>query len=218
MKKILLVVVLLAFSGIVLSQQTDSRTISKIYLRTEAGIVNHEGGVTDLGIQAIINNKWSVTFSIQHIDMTPKNLPTDYEPGYGALLGIPLTEGEPYILSDVYNLTAGRYFPVGRNFWCTAEAGLSFVKSDKINFQSRPVDTSYTLFGTYLISSNYHITKNKKSVIGGMLRADFNWAFASFMGLGIGAFSNFNSIQSTLGLELKLIFGAMGRKKKNKDY
>ena len=45
-----------------------------------------------------------------------------------------------------------------------------------------------------------------------MLKADFNWAFLPFMGVGAGAFANFSSIQSPAGFQLKLIIGWMNRK------
>ncbi len=50
--------------------------------------------------------------------------------------------------------------------------------------------------------------------MGAMLKADVNWAFASFAGLGAGVFANFNSIQSLVGFQIKLIVGKMNRDKK----
>ena len=50
-----------------------------------------------------------------------------------------------------------------------------------------------------------------------MMQADINWAFASFMGMGVGAYANINSIQSPIGVQLKLIIGKMGRIKKSKS-
>jgi len=48
-----------------------------------------------------------------------------------------------------------------------------------------------------------------------MLKADFNWAFSSFAGLGGGVFANINSIQSPVGFHIKLIVGKMNREKKS---
>jgi len=50
-----------------------------------------------------------------------------------------------------------------------------------------------------------------------MLRADYNWAFLPFMGLGTGVFANFNSIQSPIGLQVKLMLGIMRRQSKVKN-
>ena len=36
------------------------------------------------------------------------------------------------------------------------------------------------------------------------MRADLNWGFASFMGLGCGVFININSIQSPVGFQGKI--------------
>ena len=49
-----------------------------------------------------------------------------------------------------------------------------------------------------------------------MMKTDINWAFSSFMGLGVGAFANINSIQSPMGFHVKLLVGNIGREKKNK--
>ena len=54
-------------------------------------------------------------------------------------------------------------------------------------------------------------TEEKKKTMGAVLKADFNWAFASFAGLGGGAFANFNSIQSPIGFQIKLLVGKMNR-------
>ncbi|MBD0367912.1 MAG: hypothetical protein ICV53_17640 [Flavisolibacter sp.] len=50
--------------------------------------------------------------------------------------------------------------------------------------------------------------------MGVLLRADANWAFLPFAGLGAGAFAHINSVQTAAGLEFKLIIGWMNRKKK----
>ena len=49
-----------------------------------------------------------------------------------------------------------------------------------------------------------------------MIRADYNWAFSRFFGLGAGVFANFNSIQSPVGFNLKLTMGMMRKKAKGK--
>ncbi|HET7899281.1 MAG TPA: hypothetical protein VFL47_16455, partial [Flavisolibacter sp.] len=56
-------------------------------------------------------------------------------------------------------------------------------------------------------------TQNK-SGIGGMLRADLNWAFLPFMGIGAGGFAGFSSVESPVGFELKLMVGKMNIRKK----
>ena len=50
--------------------------------------------------------------------------------------------------------------------------------------------------------------------MGAMLKADFNWAFASFAGVGAGVFANLNSIQSPVGFQIKLLIGKMNKQKK----
>ena len=50
-----------------------------------------------------------------------------------------------------------------------------------------------------------------------MIRADYNWAFSRFFGLGAGVFANFNSIQSPVGFNLKLTMGMMRKKQKGNN-
>ena len=63
-------------------------------------------------------------------------------------------------------------------------------------------------------SANYSVQKENKTTIGGVLKADFNWAFLPFAGLGAGVYANFNSIQSPVGFEIKLLIGKMNTKRK----
>jgi hypothetical protein len=146
--------------------------------------------------------------------MTPKNEPADYQPETGYVLFMPYTYQETTDMSMV-NLTAGRYFKLGRNTWATTEAGLSYVQGEKVNYQhSQVVSSDIIIFAS--TSSNYTASKESKSSVGAALRADLTWGFASFMGLGCGVFANVNSIQSPVGFQVKLILGYMGREKKHK--
>ena len=110
---------------------------------------------------------------------------------------------------DILSLTIGKYFETGRKTWFTTEAGLSFVNGQKIEFTSQPVVTELLY-----VSSNYDYKKDKKTGFGGVLKADFNWSFLPFEGLGTGVFANFNSLQSAVGFELKLLLGKLNTKRK----
>ena len=192
----------------------QTKTMNKLYLQAGAGGGTHDAASYDLGIQTIFKNKWSATLSYQGFDMEPKNLPSDYIPETGFILIIPYTYTVQANMKIV-SITAGRYFKLGRNIWATTEGGLSYVNGEKVSFQRSDVVDSYFLFGG-TTSSNYSSSKESKSTLGVAMRADLNWGFASFMGIGCGAFANINSIQSPIGFQLKLMVGNMGREKKNK--
>jgi len=192
----------------------QTKAINKIYLQAGAGGGTHGAAFYDLGIQTIIKNKWSATLSYQEFEMVPKNLPSDYQPETGYIFFIPYTytvEASMKILS----LTAGRYFRLGRNIWATTEGGLSYANGENVNFQSSEVITTSFLFGE-TTTSNYYSSKETKSTLGIAMRADLNWGFASFMGIGAGVVANINSIQSPMGFQVKLMVGNMGREKKNR--
>lgn len=192
----------------------DQKAISKLYLQTSAGGGSYKSDHYEIGLQAIFKNKWSGTLSYQEVNMRPKNMPADYQAETGYVLFFPYTYEAEATMKSV-SLTAGRYFKLGKNTWATTEGGLSYVNGEKVNFQRTEITSTNILFAAST-SSNYNTTKEKTSTVGAMLRADVNWAFASFMGIGAGVYANINSIQSPVGFHLKLIVGKMGREKKNR--
>ncbi len=213
MKKTSLFFLSLILSTASFSQQ---KSLKKIYLLTGAGGSSHDGSNYEIGLQAVVNNKWSATLSCHEFTMKPKNLPANYQPETGTILFFPYTSSIE-INMKLYSLTAGRYFQLGRNTWFATEAGISLVQGEKASFQPDAVETSYfPFFGLSTTTSNYKTTIEKKTTLGGMLRADINWAFSSFMGLGAGVFANLNSIQTPIGFQTKLTLGLMGRNKKEK--
>ena len=209
--RIFLCIVSLAF---MITATGQTKANNKFHLQGGAGVGTHESGSYDLGIQAIFKNKWSATLSYQELSMSPKNKPADYQGETGYALFIFYSD-EVTAAMNLINLTAGRYFKLGRNTWATTEAGLSYVSGEKVSFQhSQVTSTNLILFAS--TSSNYTTTKENKSAVGFMMKTDVNWAFSSFMGLGAGVFANVNSIQSPIGFHIKLLVGNMGREKKDK--
>jgi len=193
-----------------------SMHLSKIYLEGGIGPSTYKGISSEVGLKAIFKNKWSMTLSYNNIaEMSPKNEPSDYQAETGYVLFLPYTAEETVDMSFV-SLTAGRYFSLGRNIWATAEGGLSYVKGEKVNYE-RTQQVSSNLLIAASTSSNYKTTKENKSTVGAMMQADINWAFASFMGIGAGVYTNINSIQSPIGVQLKLIIGKMDHIKKSQS-
>ena len=160
-----------------------------------------------MGLQAVIKNKWVATFSYQNIEVEPKNLPKDYKQGFTFPF---FYDVFPATNLDVFSVTGGRFFEMGRTTWFTLEGGVSLVSGEKMTFTQQPVITD----GFFYTSSNYAADKEKATTIGGLLKADFNWALLPYVGLGAGAFANFNSIQSPIGGQIKLTIGWMNTKKK----
>lgn len=199
---------LVAFSS--LQAQTNKSVFTKAYLQLSSGPATHNGAMGQLAIQAVLKNNWTASFSYYNIDMDPKGMPGDYQPGYTILLIFPIPDVLPESNVVAYNLSGGKFFNLGRKTWATTEAGVSVVKGNQFTFRRQAVTSD----GWFYTSSNYATTKAAKTTVGGLLKADINWAFASFAGLGVGAFANFNSIQSPVGGELKLMVGWMNRKPK----
>ena len=195
--------------------QKNETLLTKLYLQGAAGASTRSGGNTELSLQGVVQKKWSFTLSYHDLYMQPKNLPSDYQPGSGVIFfSLPYTDNVE-VNMKLFSVTAGKFMPLGRNTWLATEAGISLVNGEKASFQKTTSQDTWFLFfwGT---TSNYKTTIEKKTTVGGMLRADFNWSFCRFIGMGAGVFANFNSIQSPLGYNLKLTVGAMGRQKKLK--
>jgi hypothetical protein len=213
--KILLPVFLFILSASSFAQKSPD--IQKIYADFSAGGVSNKGAFASAGVQAVWKNDWVTTFSYHSIDMQPKNLPSDYERGYSVFLFIPIPSAMPNVDMNIYSLTAGRYIKSGKNTWFTTNAGLSLVNANQLKFSRRMDDPSWTFGFVGEEASNYTYSEEKKTSLGAMVNADFNWAFASFAGLGAGVFTNLNSIQSPVGFSIKLIVGKTGWEKRNKS-
>ena len=226
MKKILknsatycILIFLFLYSPFTIMAQKKESAIKKVYLQAGAGGSTIDGDNIELGLQTIFNNKWSATISYHSLTMKPKNLPSDYEAGTGTVLFFIPYSDEVILDMNLFSFTAGKYFQTGKKSWITTEAGLSIVNGQTATFQPTAVTTTDPLgilFGITGTTSNYIATTENKTSIGAMIRADYNWAFSRFFGLGAGVFANFNSIQSPVGFNLKMTMGLMGRKAKAK--
>jgi hypothetical protein len=208
------------------SLQSIAQTVSpitKCYGQGSVGGGSFNNLYSDLSLETVFKNKWSVSLMYQDMEMKPNNVPGDYIPatGVGYFLFIPYTYTIPVdnVSMHLVSVTAGRYFKLGRNTWTTTEAGLSFVKGEKLKFTPVPVQRGSTdpPFGSEdYTTSNYETTHEGKTTVGAMIKADINWAFAPFMGIGAGLYGSFNSIQSPVGYHIKLMIGMMGKQKRHR--
>lgn len=223
-KKNLLIYVTLSLVSIISASAQQGKTITKFYLQGAAGGGTFNHFYSDVSAQAILKNRWSLSLGYQSLEeMKPNNIPHDYIPatGEGEFLFFPYsyTGSVDNVNMKLVSLTGGPYFKLGRNTWATTEAGLSYVKGQKTKFNSIPItsgSTNYILGWENYTTSNYETTIENKNTIGLMAKADVNWAFASFMGIGAGVYGNLNSIQSPVGFHVKLMVGLMGREKRRK--
>lgn len=204
---------LFVFTTSLLQAQSNKSPFTKVYVQTALGAATHNGMVGDLAIQTVLKNSWTASLSYHYYNMNPKNLPDDFTSGYTVIFFIPIPDIDPETELTSFNITGGKYFKLGKRTWATTEAGLSFVNGDQYTFRKQAVVSD----GWFYTSANYATTKNTKTTLGGLLKADITWAFASFAGLGVGAFANINSIQSPVGGEIKLMLGWMNRKPKVKS-
>ncbi|MGE5521992.1 MAG: hypothetical protein ACM3VS_18865 [Candidatus Dadabacteria bacterium] len=213
MKKLTSLLLLLLSISILSFSQETSKPINRAYLQFGTGGCSHSGSSGYIGMQLLFKNNWVTSFSYQGVDMDPKNIPADYQPPKSTIIFIPF-EDNPRVSNNLFSLTGGKYFKTGRNTWFSTEAGLSIMNGEEITFTRNPgAGSGWTIIILGEEPSNYNTTVVRKNSFGGVAKADFNWAFASFAGLGAGVFTNINSIQSVVGLEVKLSVGWMNHKK-----
>jgi hypothetical protein len=213
--KIIAIAALLVFSTLAINAQTKTSDLKKIYGQLGMGPASKSGYSGSLSLQSVWKNNLVATVSYQSISANPKNLPSDYKRGYSYFLLFPLPDEMPEQNLNITSITVGKLFPSGRKAWFTTEAGISLVRGVKYAFTRQAVQTDNIIFfGSS--SSNYNTEKESLSGVGCALKADFNWAFSSFAGLGVGTYANINSVQSVIGGEIKIIIGWMHREPKIK--
>ena len=199
---------------LVINSQAQEKTFQKYYFQVGGGASSKNGIFDEYSIHAVLKNNWTIGLSYQSMNMDPKNLPSDYEPGYTTFFMIPIPDAMPSVDMNVISVTAGKCLPTGRKTWFSAEAGMSVVSGEKMNFTRQHVPSNNGFLD--YTPSNYGSTMEKKTTMGGMLKADFNWAICRYIGIGLGAHANLNSIQSTTGIEFKFIVGNLAKKKNKK--
>ena len=209
MKKLLFVLIS-SLATCTLFAQMNSNPFKKFYIDGGGGAATNNGAFAELGAKAILKNNWVFSLSYYTANVNPKNLPSNYEPGYTVLIIIPVPDAMPSADMKMINFTAGRFLPLGRKSWVTVEGGLSIVSGKTYDFKPQQVETDW-----FYWSSNYSSETKSKTTIGGILRTDFTWACTPFLGMGIGAFANVNSIQSPVGVELKLVAGWLNTRKRH---
>jgi hypothetical protein len=191
--------------------QANNTTLQKWYLDFGGGSASHAGALGTVGLRTILSNNWSFGLSYDNVSMDPKNLPADYRPGVFLLLILPISEGNPSVDVNIFSVTAGKFIPASRRVWFTTDAGFSLVRGTTFQFQPNK-DRG----GLLDFPSNYTYTEERKTAIGGLLKAEVTWAFSSFVGLSAGVFASINGIQSPVGTTLKLVLGRLNTSKQKR--
>src|SRR5215470_3341537 len=169
-KKNLLVCLTLILVSFMSATAQQEKTITKFYLQGALGGGTFNHLYSDVSLQAIVKNKWSLSLGYQTLEeMKPNNIPNDYIPatGKGEFLFFPYsyTGSVDNVNMKLVSLTGGRYFKLGRNTWATTEAGLSYVKGQKTKFNYIPItsgSTNYLLGWEDYTTSNYETKVENK--------------------------------------------------------
>lgn len=197
MRKFIPLAITFLLSQIIWAQPND-KLVEKFYFSAATGGSSDNGVTAGITATVIFKNNWTVGVGYQYMEVSPKNIPADYEPGYVFFIPIPM----PVIKMNTVNVTAGKLLPVSTKTWFTTEGGVSIISTEQMQF--RKVARGSVIIGA---GSNYETSTAPANTIGCALNVEFNWAFAKFIGAGVGAFGNINSEKSAIGGQLKLIVG-----------
>jgi len=195
--------------------QQKKSSSTRIFLETGGGGGTHKSEAYLLGLKTSFKDKWGLGLSYMGLNMTPANLPSDYIPGSGYFL-IFGYQDDLKVNMDLVTFSMSKDYRLDKTLWGSTSAGISYVNGDKLSYQKTQVTTS-DIYIAGSTSSNYNITREKKSATGFMLQTDVNIALTPFLGMGGGFFANFNSIQSTIGFEAKLLLGNLGIGKRTRE-
>ncbi len=191
--------------------QKQTGFLKKLYVEFGAGIAGKGGSCSSWGVEAAFKNKIIVNFSKYNLTMKDKHLPANYTSSYSAPysfwgINIPASYGAPPdVERNIYSLIAGKTILEEKKSWLSLQTGLSVVSGEKFNYTHTTPTTD--IYGS--TSSNYVVDREKKTVIGGVLKLEAKWAIARFVGVGFEAFGNINSLQSFAGIQVKLIAGKL---------
>ena len=212
--KLTLLVVLFTFLCLTAISQQES-AIKKFYVSAGVGAASSKGWGSSFEAHFMLKKNWTASLSFQHAEIDAKNIPDDYVPEYSVLLFFPMGGTFPTDHLKSLNFTAGKYCELGRRTWVTAEAGVSIVTGEVYKYSRQEISQTYYLIG-YYSSSNYFLSAEKETSIGGVLKTDFHWAFLPWVGLGAGLYANLNGHQAYAGGQFTITAGWMNLKKKAK--
>lgn len=196
-----------------LTHQVDGQKdvfIKKAFIELNAGFAGKNGNCNGYGLQLVLPKNWMIGATRHTATMDLKNVPADYSRQSYNLFFSGFTQLPPpnqQITSTT--VTVGKLFELQRSVFASAQAGVDFTSGNEYTFTKEPFSAGFQ-------SSNYRADGERKKTTGGVIRADIIWAFTPICGLGFGGFGNFNSIQSYVGFEGKIVIGWMNRPKKIK--
>lgn len=223
--KSLLALILLTHIFLISYSQPKS-PVSKLYANL-SGIMKPQkvqmGSGTEAGISLVVRNKLSISFSRHAMNINPSNLPGDFEPGHkdGVAFFFPYSgpDLDPSVNCEIYSLTIGRHFPLGKKSWFQLEGGPSFITGDKASFRKQSVTSGYTnYFLGYdnYTTSNYTMTTERKQGLGLLMRADIQHAISRHIAIGFTIAAETSSVQSPVFMEIRMLGGHLGLPKKAK--
>ena len=203
MKKIILLIVVLAFTHIKSNAQTSKN--NTIYINNGFSIGNYYG--LNIDINYIYKEKHTVAFGYSGIIRKPKSQPKDYTGGLAGLFTFNLAAPHDEIL--YYKLLVGKIKKLNKHarILLNLKGGIAYAKIlTATNWQST---------GTGFVGSNYSFEYKKNNALFVVLNPEILFlGHSKKMGTSISPFVLINNKDFAFGIGLNFIFGFMDFKSK----
>src|SRR5215831_12383355 len=106
MKKLTILSTLVILLALYSKAQEQTSGIQKFYFQAGAGGGAHDAVFGELSLHAVLKKNWMIGLSYQSTTMNPKNLPSNYEPGYTIVFFFPIPDPMPTVNMNLVSLTA----------------------------------------------------------------------------------------------------------------
>ena len=175
-----------------------------VYLNSGFSLGNY-GGV-QIGINFAVNNQFSFQLEYFGAIRSSKSIPSDYSMGIIDILTLGLSTPKDNVNS--FRIMAGKVKNINQKgtIRINFKGGLSFLTiKEPYNWEK---------INGLLIVSNYTWDYKARQQIAFVLKPDFEFAFANFMGVTVTPVGEFSGDYSFYGVGINLLFGKVRQKPK----
>jgi hypothetical protein len=183
------------------------------YYYDELGVVLGNQACLKNATSVMFDNKFIITLGYYYTSRQSPYLPSDYNTGTGLF---EISDVLPQQTTSMYGLMVGKVFAApNRKTRVILRGGFCFgVASTPQNFRRTPtVADPYAVFtsgfSTLLFGNGASYTYDvvDEHTSGLIINPTVEFPLSRFFGLSTGLFANLNSVSSTFGLDVNIIFG-----------
>lgn len=175
-----------------------------VYINGGFSVGNFVGG--QIGISFAVNNKFSLQLEYFGATRSSKSIPSDYSIGFMDILTFGMST--PYDNSNSFRVMAGKMKNINQkgSVRINFKAGFSYLTIEE--------PYNWEKINSFLIMSNYTWDYKTRQQIALVLKPEFEFVFANFMGITVTPVGEFSGDYSFYGIGVNLLFGKVRQKPK----